>query len=75
MPTTSPEKVDKCVSTNLETLVVDTVPKVGKSPESMSRFLDAVIDSPRFILQVLVLPRSKQRKIAAGQAKIENRYQ
>lgn len=47
----------------LETFVVHTVEKVVISPEYMGEVLDAVIDSPGFVIPVVVLSRSEERKL------------
>lgn len=60
-------------STVLETLVLHNVRKVVNAPDFVCKYFDAVIDIPAFINQVVALVRSEQRKVAAGQVRIEDR--
>lgn len=69
----SQKAVENRVSTALETLVLHTLPKVLSTQEFLRQFSDAVIDNSGLITPVAVLVRSKQRKIAAEQAKIGDR--
>lgn len=70
----SQKGVDNSVSAALETSILHTVQKVVKSPDFMSRFSDAVIDSRGFITPVMELVKSEQWKAVTEEARFEDQH-
>lgn len=63
--------VNNYLSAVQETLIIRGVHEVVKSPEFMSRFLNAVIENPGFIAPETELVTSEQQKLVTEQAKIK----
>lgn len=53
--------------------VVRTLQKIVSSTESISRFLEPVVDSPGYIALVAELVKSKRKKLVTRQTQTEDR--
>lgn len=71
--TASRKGVNNLVWTALGTLVLHSIRMFLTSPVIMRQILDAVVDNPGFITSVVAFVRTKQRKLAAEQAKVDGR--
>lgn len=72
--TANQEGLNNRLSAALETLVVRIVHKVVNASEFVSRFSDAVINSPGCIAPVVALVKMEHRKLVTEQGKIEDRF-
>lgn len=72
--TASQKGVNKRLSAAFETLVVRTVHKIVSSPGLESTLSEAVIDILGLIIPVMALVKLEKLKLAAQQAKIDDRW-